>query len=92
MDEKKDRRHWTISSYDENGVPIYSEKKAIATELEAIELCYKLNINGHELHKVAAYKCPVCFQWHIGHTETPLDAKTRSKISQQYKKFKIANS
>jgi hypothetical protein len=89
-DKEYDKHHWTANGFDSEGNRLYREKRSYETEREALLTCFHINLNEGDtknIHKVAAYKCPVCFKWHIGHTSAVLDSKTRRKIAEQYKKF-----
>lgn len=89
-DKEHDKRHWTANGFDSEGNRLYREKRIYETEREAVLTCFRINLNEGDtknIHKVAAYKCPVCFKWHIGHTSAVLDTKTRRKIAEQYTKF-----
>ena len=89
-DKEHDKRHWTANGFDTEGNRLYREKRVYETEREAVLTCFRINLNETDtknIHKVAAYKCPVCGKWHIGHTTTLLTLKTREKIAKQYKNF-----
>lgn len=74
-----------LSHYDELGNPVYMKKVAYETDKEAIEAARKMNTNPRQIHKAVAYKCPLCFKWHVGRNHTVLTDKDKAK----YKRKKI---
>ncbi len=48
------------------------EKEQFSTLDEAIEVAKKINKRPQQIHKTVAYKCNVCFKYHIGKNKTLL--------------------
>ncbi len=85
-----DKKHWTPEGFAADGSRTYKAKKGFDTELRAQQECFKLNLKPETIHKLVAYKCPICNKWHIGHhSSKSLDDKDKSKIQKQYNEWKI---
>jgi len=67
-----------VESYIE-GEPILRKKKSFSTLDDAIKFAKKVNCNDNLIHKVVAYKCKECFQYHIGKGNKILTDKERNK-------------
>jgi len=84
------KKHWTPEGYAADGSRTYKAKKSFDTELRAQQECFKLNLKPEAIHKLVAYKCPICNKWHIGHHNSKsLDEKDKIKIQKQYNEWKI---
>lgn len=68
---------------DSDGKIVYIKKKAYDTDKEAIEAARKLNASQHQISKAVAYKCPICFKWHIGRNGKALTEKDKQHYKQQ---------
>ncbi len=55
----------------EDGTEVRQAKKAYPTLDKAIEVAKHLNETGSQQHKVVAYKCNTCFQYHVGKNNSP---------------------
>ena len=87
MEESK---HYKFEGYDNDMNKRMVPKKAYPNEIKAQMVCYELNLNPHNIHKIVCYKCPTCGKWHLGHhSRKQLTEDDRSKIRKQYEKFKI---
>lgn len=67
------RSHWKV--INGNLVP----KKTFPTEKEALAMARFLNTKDNVIHKMVAYKCIKCGQWHIGSNNTILTEEIREK-------------
>lgn len=67
---------------DKDGNPIYKPKKSFKTDVEAIEYCKQMNklCIDKFIHKLVAYKCYKCGQWHVGRSKASLTPKKIEKI------------
>ena len=84
-----DKKHWTLEGFTADGSRTYKVKRSFDTELRAQYECFKRNIKPEAIHKLVAYKCPVCHKWHIGHNNTILEDKDKKKIQKQFNEWKI---
>lgn len=73
----------TLERYDENGNPIYKLKKKFDTLDQAIAHAKIVNSNDHVIHKVVAYKCKVCYKYHVGRNGSILKDKQRDKYKKE---------
>ncbi len=88
-----DKKHWTPEGFAADGSRTYKAKRSFDTELRAQQECFKLNLKPETIHKLVAYKCPICNKWHIGHhSSKSLDDKDKAKIQKQYNEWKIIHS
>ena len=55
-----------------NGERVKSDKKKYDTLDDAIVAAKDINKKGQNIHKVVAYKCSVCFKYHVGRNQTLL--------------------
>lgn len=62
---------------DNDGNPVYIQKKAYDTDKEAIEVARIMNCNNSQIHKAVAYKCPKCGKWHVGRNKSVLSEKDK---------------
>ena len=84
------KKHWTPEGFTADGSRTYKVKKSYETELRAQKICFEINLKPETIHKLVAYKCPVCNKWHIGHHASKyLDEKDKIKIQKQYNEWKI---
>jgi hypothetical protein len=67
-----------FKSFDNDGNPIFVDKIKYNTDKEAIEAARQMNIQEKVIHKLVAYKCPVCHYWHIGRNKTVLSPKDKN--------------
>ena len=82
----------TIDKFDELGNPIYKSKVKYDTLDKAIAVAKFENAKNEHNEKVVAYKCKVCFKYHIGRNGKPLSDKERDKRQKELNKpvrFKI---
>lgn len=70
----------TLERYEQDGTPVYKDKKKFNTLDEAIAECKKENAMPHRIHKVVSYKCNVCHKYHIGRNGKKITAKLRTKL------------
>ena len=84
----KDRQHYYFYGYNSEMIPIYMPKKGYENEVDAIMVCFKLNLAPHSIHKAVSYKCGKCGKWHIGHNKTTLTDRKRDEIRKQFEHFK----
>lgn len=76
--------HYTFSHYNENGEKVFKSKIGYDTEIEAIKIARKRNLQPETIHKYVAYKCSICGKWHIGkHKNRLLTEKDREKYRKQ---------
>lgn len=68
---------WCSTNKMENGILKEVKKKAFETLDDAIEQARKMNSNGQQIHKVIAYKCPLCHKYHVGRSKKELTDKDR---------------
>jgi hypothetical protein len=52
--------------------PVKQDKKKYDTLDDAIEAAKDINKKGQNIHKAVAYKCSVCFKYHVGRNKTLL--------------------
>lgn len=69
----------------ENGLPIYKPKISFNTLDDAIKQAKRFNSNDHVIHKVVAYKCKVCFKYHLGRNGKELKDKDRERYKIELK-------
>lgn len=62
------------------GLPVTKKKYKFETLDEAIAFAKLSNAEDHKIHKVAAYKCKMCHQYHLGRTGTEITEKYRTKL------------
>ena len=74
-DSNNTRKHFT--SYMVDGKVFTKEKIGYSSDKEAIEMARVMNCREHTIHKLVAYKCPVCQKWHIGRSSKVLTEKER---------------
>ena len=90
MEEEYNKKHWTPEGFNIDGSTRYKVKRSFETEIKAQSICFQLNLKPETIHKLVAYKCPVCNKWHIGHhSNKTLDEKAKLKIQKQYNEWKI---
>ena len=70
----------TFSHIDENGNIIEKPKRAYKTDKEAIKAAQLMNLKAKQIHKLVAYKCPICQFYHIGKSNRLITEKDRNKI------------
>lgn len=71
----KARKHFT--SYMVDGKVFTKEKIGYLTDKEAIERARVMNCRENTIHKLVAYKCPICQKWHVGRSGKVLSDKDR---------------
>ena len=76
---KKLRQHYTTCMVD--GKLVDKEKKAYNTLDEAIKEARRMNCMEKVIHKVVAYKCDVCFKYHVGRSHRELSQKDRLRYN-----------
>ena len=69
------RKHFT--SYMVDGKVFIKEKVGYSTDKEAIERARVMNCRRDTIHKLVAYKCPICQNWHVGRSRKVLTEKER---------------
>ena len=69
----------TLDRVEENGVMVMKPKRQFPTLDAAIAAAKVENARDDHDHKVVAYKCNVCFKYHIGRNGKPLTDKERNK-------------
>jgi hypothetical protein len=74
-----------IQNYDENHNPVYRPKLKFDTLDQAIEQAKIFNSKQHQIHKLIAYKCPICFKFHIGRGKKEITEKERNKYKTHLK-------
>lgn len=74
-DSNNIRKHFT--SYMVDGKVFDKEKIGYSSDKEAIEMARVMNCREHTIHKLVAYKCPVCQKWHIGRSRKVLTEKEK---------------
>ena len=52
--------------------PVKQDKKKYDTLDDAIEAAKDINKKGQNIYKAVAYKCSVCFKYHVGRNKTLL--------------------
>lgn len=75
--------HQTLFYFNpETKEPVFRNKAAYETEKEAIHAAMVINVQDKTIHKRQAYKCSVCYKWHVGRGKTILtdDDKRKLKI------------
>lgn len=86
-------KHYKFEGYDKDMNKRMIPKKSYPDEIKAQMVCYELNLNPNNIHKIVCYKCPTCGKWHLGHHSwKQLTDDDRSKIRKQYEKFKILHN
>ena len=55
-----------------SGERVKSDKKKYDTLDDAIVSAKDINKKGQNIHKAVAYKCSVCFKYHVGRNKTLL--------------------
>jgi DNA-directed RNA polymerase subunit M/transcription elongation factor TFIIS len=55
-----------------SGERVKSDKKKYDTLDDAIVAAKDINKKGQNIHKAVAYKCSVCFKYHVGRNKTLL--------------------
>ena len=60
-----------------DGKVFTKEKIGYSIDKEAIEMARVMNCRRDTIHKLIAYKCPVCQKWHIGRSRKVLTEKER---------------
>lgn len=84
-DSNNIRKHFT--SYMVDGKVFTKEKIGYSSDKEAIEKARVMNCREHTIHKLVAYKCPVCQKWHIGRSRKVLTEKEK----EHYRKVGFIN-
>ena len=84
-DSNNIRKHFT--SYMVDGKVFTKEKIGYSSDKEAIEMARVMNCREHTIHKLVAYKCPVCQKWHIGRSRKVLTEKEK----EHYRKVGFIN-
>ena len=84
-DSNNIRKHFT--SYMVDGKVFTKEKIGYSSDKEAIEMARVMNCREDTIHKLVAYKCPVCQKWHIGRSRKVLTEKER----EHYRKVGFIN-
>ncbi len=79
------RKHFT--SYMVGGKVFIKEKVGYFTDKEAIERARVMNCCDNVIHKLVAYKCPICQKWHVGRSKKVLTEKDR----EHYRKVGFIN-
>ena len=74
-DSNNIRKHFT--SYMVDGKVFTKEKIGYSSDKEAIEMARVMNCREHTIHKLVAYKCPICQKWHVGRSRKVLTEKER---------------
>lgn len=69
----------TLDRVEENGVMVMRPKKQFPTLDAAIAVAKIDNAKDDRDYKVVAYKCNVCFKYHVGRNGKPLTDKERAK-------------
>lgn len=77
-----------ITTYIINGELVEKEKRSYETNDDAIIAARKMNISEKIIHKLVAYKCPVCGKFHIGRNGKPIRDKDRERYKKNYELFK----
>lgn len=57
-------------------------KKKYKTDEHAILVCMKINSQEKQIHKVTAYRCDTCGEYHIGKTKKVLSKKDKESAKQ----------
>lgn len=70
----------TIQGYMEDGTPILKPKIKYKTHEKAVKACKTFNLQQSQIKKLVTYKCPICFQYHIGRNGKDVKPKYRDKI------------
>lgn len=70
----------TIERYDEKLNPIFKPKLKFDTLDDAISHAKYVNSKEYIIHKVVAYKCTICFKYHVGRNGNILKDKERNKF------------
>jgi hypothetical protein len=82
--EKRNTRSHYKMGFDGKLVP----KQAYKTEMDALTTARFLNTCPNVIHKMIAYKCDTCGQWHIGRTYKELTDKDRKKAAEMLERYK----
>ena len=61
-------------------MPVYKKKRKFETLEEAITEAKVVNSRIGVIHKVVAYRCELCFKFHLGRNGTVLKEKDRIKF------------
>lgn len=69
------KKHFT--TYMVDGKVFIKEKVGYSTDKEAIERARIMNCREDTIHKLVAYKCPICQKWHIGRNGKVLSDKDK---------------
>lgn len=75
--------------YIMNGQWVEKDKLSYPDMDKAISAARKINMRPESIHKMVAYKCSICGQFHIGRTKTELTNKDREKYIKAEKKLKL---
>lgn len=73
----------TIDKIIEDGVAVTRPKKQFDSLDAAIAVAKIENSKDEHEHKVVAYKCGVCFKYHVGRNGKPLTDKEREKCKRE---------
>lgn len=79
----------TLERYDESGKGVYKPKLKYKTLDDAIAAAKVANSKDKQLTKLVAYKCSVCFKYHIGRNGKTITDKVRNKNKQEVFKKQI---
>ena len=73
----------TLVRIDPDGRKIYKSKKPYNALEDAIKEAKKLNAQDHQIHKLVAYKCNYCRNYHIGRNGKEISEKDRFKYKKE---------
>lgn len=73
----------TLLYFDDNGQPVYKDKRKFETLDEAIKQAKIINSQEHRIHKVVSYKCGVCHKYHNGRNGKILKDKDKQKYQKE---------
>lgn len=78
-----------VTRYMKNGEWFEKEKLAYPNLDSAISHARKMNLRNEQIHKMMAYKCSICGQYHIGRTKSVLTNKDREHYKKVERKLNI---
>lgn len=78
--------------YMKNGEWFVKEKQSYPTLNSAIFTARIMNLSPKTIHKVTAYKCPICHQYHVGRTNSVLTDKDREHYKKVEQKLNYLKS
>lgn len=73
----------TLLYLDENGQPVYKNKRKYDTLEDAIKQAKIMNSQEHRIHKVVSYKCDQCHKYHNGKNGKELKDKDKLKYQKE---------